>query len=50
MIGEVVRSLSRIGSWDSWGAILMLQGLRQLDRYGETAIALGITVYRTRQK
>ena len=28
----------------------MLQGLRQLDRYGETATALGITVYRARQK
>jgi hypothetical protein len=27
-----------------------LQGLRQLDRYEETATALGITVYRTRQK
>jgi hypothetical protein len=31
-------------------AIPMLQGLRQLDRYGETATALGITVYRTRQE
>jgi hypothetical protein len=28
----------------------MLQGLRQLDRYGETAITLGITVKRARQK
>jgi len=28
----------------------MLQGLRQLDRYGETATALGITVYLARQK
>jgi hypothetical protein len=28
----------------------MLQGLRQLDRYEETATALGITVYRARQK
>jgi hypothetical protein len=28
----------------------MLQGLRQLDGYGETATALGITVYRARQK
>jgi hypothetical protein len=50
MIGEVVRPLSRMGSWDSWEAILILQGLRQLDRYGETGTALGITVYRTRQK
>jgi hypothetical protein len=51
MIGEVVlRPLSRMGSWDSWEAILILQGLRQLDPYGETATALGITVYRTRQK
>jgi hypothetical protein len=39
-----------MGSWDSWEAILILQGLRQLDRYGETTTALGITVYRTRQK
>jgi hypothetical protein len=39
-----------MGSWDSWKAILILQELRQLDRYGETATALGITVYRTRQK
>ena len=50
MIGEVVGPLSRMGSWDSWEAILILQGLRQLDRYGETATALGITVYRARQK
>jgi hypothetical protein len=28
----------------------MLQGLRQLDRYEETATALGITVYRARPK
>jgi hypothetical protein len=28
----------------------MLQGLRHLDRYEETATALGITVYRARQK
>ena len=28
----------------------MLQGLRQLDRYGKTATALGITVGRARQK
>jgi hypothetical protein len=39
-----------MGSWDSLEAILTLQGLRQLDRYGETATALGITVYHTRQK
>ena len=35
-----------MGSWDSWEAILIRQGLQQLDRYGETAAALGITVYR----
>ena len=28
----------------------MLQGLRQLDGYGESVTARGITVYRTRQK
>ena len=39
-----------MGSWDSREAIPMLQGLRQLDSYGETATALGITVYRARQK
>jgi len=39
-----------MGSWDSWEAILILQGLRQLDPYGETATALGITVYLARQK
>ena len=39
-----------MGSWDSWKAILILQELRQLDRYGETATARGITVYRARQK
>jgi hypothetical protein len=48
MIGEVIRPLSRMGSWDSKG--LIRQGLRQLDRYEEMATALGITVYRTRQK
>jgi hypothetical protein len=42
--------LSKVGSWDSREAIPMLQGLRQLDRYGETATALGITAYRARQK
>jgi hypothetical protein len=50
MIGEVVRPLSRMGTWDSREAMPILQGLRQLDGYGETATALGITVYRTRQK
>jgi hypothetical protein len=50
MIGEVVRPLSRKGSWDSREAIPMLQGLRQLGGYEETATSLGITVYRTRQK
>ena len=50
MIGEIVRPLSRMASWDSWQAILILQGLRQLDPYGETETALGITVYCTRQK
>ena len=39
-----------MGSWDSREAIPMLQGLRQLDRLGETATALGITVCRARQK
>ena len=39
-----------MGSWDSWEAILILQGLRQLGGYEETATSLGITVYRTRQK
>ena len=39
-----------MGSRDSWEAILILQGLRQLDPYGATATAPGITVYRTRQK
>ena len=42
--------LSKVGSWDSREAIPRLQGLRQLDRYGETATALGITVKRARQK
>jgi hypothetical protein len=50
MIGEVVRPSSWMGSWDSREAIPMLQGLRQLDSYEETATSLGITVYRTRQK
>jgi hypothetical protein len=50
MIGEVVRELSRMGSWDSREAIPMLQGLRQLEGYGVTATALGITDYRSRQK
>jgi hypothetical protein len=50
MIGEVVGPLSRMRSWDSWEAIPILQGLRQLDRYGEMATALGITVYRAPQK
>jgi hypothetical protein len=39
-----------MASWDSQEAIPMLQGLRQIDGYEETATALGITVYRTRQK
>jgi hypothetical protein len=50
MIAEMVRPLSRMGSWDCREAIPMLQGLRQCDGYGETATSLGITVYRTRQK
>jgi hypothetical protein len=48
--GSSVRPLFRMGSWDSWEAILIFQGLQQLDRYGETATALGITVDRTRQR
>jgi hypothetical protein len=50
MIAEIVRPLSRMGSWDSREAIPMLHGLWQLDGYGETANSLGIAVYRTRQK
>jgi hypothetical protein len=42
--------LSRIESWDSREAIPIPQGLRDLDGYGETATALGITVYRAGQK
>jgi hypothetical protein len=38
-----------VESW-GWEAIPMLLGLPQLDRYGETATALGITVNRARQK
>jgi hypothetical protein len=39
-----------MGSWDSREAIPILQGLRPLDGYEETATALGISVYLARQK
>jgi hypothetical protein len=39
-----------MGSWDAREAMPILRGLRQLDGYGETATALGITLYLARQK